>query len=73
MYKKLQLERKGYEVSVRAAAENWICELIVDGHSRAFFGATKGESLDRAAEYVDDLEQQYGKQQQRMRCEGCGD
>jgi len=73
MYKKLQLERKGYEISVRAAADNWVCELVVNGHGRIFFGATKGESLDRAVEYVEDLEMQYGKQQQRMRCEGCGD
>lgn len=73
MYKRIELERKGYDVNLRAAASNWICELFAEGHGRSFFGATRGQAIDYAYEYVTDLEFRYQRQQSRLQCEGCGD
>lgn len=67
------LEAKGYTVGTRYLAVHWMCSLEWHGRVKSFFGATENEAIAQAARYVGDLEENYRQQQQRLRCEGCGE
>ena len=68
-----QLEAKGYSVNTRDLAVHWLCTLEWHGRIESLFGATEAEAIKRAALYVEELERNYELQQQRIRCEGCGE
>ncbi len=68
-----QLEAKGYSVNTKNLAVHWLCTLEWYGRVASLFGATEAEAIKRAAQYVAELEQNYELQQQRIRCEGCGE
>lgn len=73
MNERNQLEAKGYSVNTKDLAVHWLCTLEWHGRVESLFGATETEAIKRAALYVGELERNYELQQQRIRCEGCGE
>ena len=67
------LEARGYCVGTKYLAVHWMCSLEWHNQMKSFYGATESEAITLALRYVKQLEESYKQQQDRQRCEGCGE
>ncbi len=73
MYTRKELEVMGYSIKTKHQDFGWIATLEIESQARLFRGSSETEVVERAGQYVYELEERYREQQALLFCEGCGE
>jgi len=73
MYSRNELEVMGYTIGTKLQDFGWVAILEIENQARTFRGVSEDDVIERAGQYVYQLEERYREQQALLACAGCGE